>query len=200
MQDAVIPTLASNLGGLFEGTLPPAERNGNRHGGMAMCPYNVYEALDGWVAIFCVTDAHWSTLCGVLGRADLAADARLISTPARVAAAEDIDQAVEGWTRMRTESDIVQRLRSVGIPTAEVKQLKQLVVDPQVQARGMLPTHSHPTMGDVHYFGTPIRVGTPNAGGLGPAPLLGQHTRDVLSSYLGLEPAAIDDLKAEGVV
>lgn len=200
MYDAVIPTLTSNLGGFFEsqGTLP--ERTGNRHNGMAMCPYNVYQTSDGWAAIFCVTERHWLALCEVLGRHDLAAIGELRETSVRASKMGELDDIVEGWTSTVTSKSVVEELVGRGVPAAEVKRLADVVTDVQVAERHMLPETDHPTMGRVHYLGSPIRLSMSRDLDLGPAPLLGQHTRAVLRQCLGIAEEALDNLATASVI
>src|SRR6201995_2215209 len=81
MQDAIVPTLTSNFAGLLESDGDFPERTGNRHGGLSICPYNIYPGASGWVAILCLRAKHWSDLCRVMDRPDLAADP-LLATPA----------------------------------------------------------------------------------------------------------------------
>lgn len=81
MQDAIVPTLTSNLAGLLESSGKFPERTGNRHGGLAVCPHDVHPARDGWLAILCLRPGHWLELCRLMNRTDLAEDPSL-STPA----------------------------------------------------------------------------------------------------------------------
>ena len=77
MHDTVYPMLASSLGGLHndpDRELP--ERTGNRHSGMAVAPYNIYETSDGWLAIICISERHWHGVATALGRPELIDDPR----------------------------------------------------------------------------------------------------------------------------
>ena len=75
MHDTVYPMLASSLGGLHNNPdreLP--ERTGNRHTGMAVAPYNIYDTSDGWLAIICMSERHWRGLATAMGRPELIDD------------------------------------------------------------------------------------------------------------------------------
>jgi formyl-CoA transferase len=98
MQDAIVPSLTSNIAGMLEAGGDFPERTGNRHGGLAVCPYNIYPATDGWVAILCLRVTHWSDLCRVMGRPDLAADPELSTPSGRVGRMDDVDAAVAAWS------------------------------------------------------------------------------------------------------
>jgi crotonobetainyl-CoA:carnitine CoA-transferase CaiB-like acyl-CoA transferase len=200
MQDALLPSLTSNIGGLLEsaGTLP--QRTGNRHGGLAICPYNVYRATDGWLAIFCATDRQWLALCGLMGRPDLAADSSLATNHGRTARMDEVDAIVEGWTSSRSRASGVQTLTAAGIPAAPVNDLAEVVSDPQIEAAGMLPRAAHPTMGSAPSFGNPLRLTDSPPRDLPAAPLLGADSRTVLQQRLGLSHAELDRLAADGVI
>jgi crotonobetainyl-CoA:carnitine CoA-transferase CaiB-like acyl-CoA transferase len=199
MQDAVVPSLASNLAGFFEsgGRLP--ERTGNRHGGLAICPYNLYETADGYVAILCIRDRHWQALARLMGRDDLAADERYQTMPARAGRMEEIDGLVERFTRgVRTDA-LVAALVEAGVPCAPVRSLADLVADPSLR-KGILPEVTHPTAGPVRVFGSPVRLSASEPVPPAPAPLLGQHTAEVLGRLAGVGPEALAELEAAGVV
>jgi formyl-CoA transferase len=200
MQDALLPALASNLSALLDnqGRLP--ERTGNRHGGLALCPYNTYPAQDGWVAIFCATDRQWLSLCEVLDRADLRDDPGLQTNPGRAARMPEIDAIVGEWTSSRSREASLAVLGRVGIPAAPVLAVSEVLDHPQVVASGMLRNIEHPRRGRMRVFGNPINLSNSPQRQLTPAPALGEHTRDVLRQRLGLSDADLERLAAEGAI
>lgn len=200
MQDALLPTLTSNLGGYYSsgGTLP--ERTGNRHGGLSVCPYNVYPAADGWVSILCVTDRHWERFCGVMDRPDLWARTELHTTVGRAANMDEIDEQVGAWTAERGKDEVFRLLKEAGIPAAPLLRLAEVADDPHLRHRGMLRDVAHPTMGTVTTFGTPLRLAESEPVASTPAPLHGQHSRDVLRRHLDLTDAELDRLAADQVI
>ncbi|TYB48202.1 CoA transferase [Actinomadura chibensis] len=200
MQDAVVPSLASSIAGYLDsgGTLP--ERTGNRHGGLAVCPYNVYPAADGWVAVLCMTDGHWRTLCHLMDRADLADDPAFASPPARVAQMDELDELVAAWTADLTRDDVVDRLQGAGVPCAAVRGLADVMSGPLVGADRMIRPVRGADGRPSYAFGSPLRLADsapPPAEG---AAALGEHTEDVLAERLGLDAAEIRELRAENVV
>jgi formyl-CoA transferase len=201
MQDALLPALASNLGAFLDSGGSVPERTGNRHGGLALCPYNTYPAQDGWVAIFCATDRQWLTLCDVLQRPDLRDDPALQTNPGRARRMAEIDAVVGDWTAQRTRAESLEVLGAAGIPAAPVMALRELVDDPQVAASGMLREIEHPHRGPMRVFGSPLRLAdSPPREELSPAPRLGEHTCDVLRERLGLSEAELNDLAARGAI
>jgi crotonobetainyl-CoA:carnitine CoA-transferase CaiB-like acyl-CoA transferase len=200
MQDALLPALASNLSALIdsEGALP--ERTGNRHGGLALCPYNTYPAHDGWVAIFCATDRQWVSLCDVLQRADLREDPTLQTNPGRARRMDELDAIVGEWTSARTRQECLAQLGDAGIPAAPVLALHEVLQDEQIAASGMLRTVQHPRRGTMRVFSSPLNLPDSPLPDLAPAPGLGEHSRAVLRDRLHLSDADLDDLAAEGVI
>lgn len=200
MQEALLPALTSNIAGYYEseGRLP--QRTGNRHGGLAVAPYNVYEADDGWVAIFGVTGAHWKRIVGVMNRPDLLDDAELLTTPGRARRMDEVDAVVGSWASSRSVGEIVQLLGDADVPCAPVKTLADVVSDEHLRERGMLYELEHPTMGVVPAYGPPIRYSRSRTVGGTPSPLLGQHTREVLGERLSLSEAELDELERGGVI
>ena len=200
MQDALLPSLASNLGALIDshGELP--ERTGNRHSGLGICPYNTYLAKDGWVAVFCSTNRHWLVLCRVLDRPDLRDDPTLQDNAGRSARMDEIDAIVGDWTKSRSRGQILEALGHAGIPAAPVLTLKEVMADPQIEASGMFQTVRHPRKGDVRVFGNPLHLSSSPPRQLEPAPALGEHTRTVLRERLHMTEAEIDQLAADGAI
>lgn len=199
MQDAVYASLSSSLGLWWGkhggGELPP--RTGNRHGGMAEAPYNVYPARDGWVAIICVGEIHWHKLLQVMGRADLAQDPRFADLKSRVAHVDAVDAAVSDWTRTLTKQEIFERLIQSGVPAAPVRNLDEVVNDPNMHARGALQHQDHPEFGPIVVQHSPIRFDDLPPGPIPPSRALGADTRAVLEALTRLAPAEIDRI-AEG--
>jgi formyl-CoA transferase len=200
MQDAVLPALASNVGALLDatGTLP--ERTGNRHGGLALCPYNTYPARDGFVAIFCATDRQWLTLCQVIDRPDLRDDPTLATNPARATRMTEIDAIVGEWTSRHTRQECLVVLGEAGIPAAPVLALREVMEDPQVAASGMLRTIEHPRRGKMRVFNSPLSLVDSPRPALEAAPALGEHTRIVLRERLGLTDAELERLAEQGAI
>ncbi|HEY3685326.1 MAG TPA: CoA transferase [Streptosporangiaceae bacterium] len=200
MQDALLPTLTSNLGGYYSsgGTLP--ERTGNRHGGLSVCPYNVYPTADGWVSVLCVTDRHWERFCAVMDRPDLWERTELRTTVGRSAHMDEVDGIVGEWTARLPKAEAFRLLREAGIPAAPLLRLAEVAHDPHIRHRGMLRDVEHPTMGTVTTFGTPLRMSRSEPVASTAAPLHGQHSRDVLRRHLDLTDAELDRLAADQVI
>lgn len=200
MLDAVYPSLSSSLGLHFGtgGDVPP--RTGNRHGGLAEAPYNVYPAADGYIAIICVGDAHWRSLLAAMGREDLLDDPRFASLKDRVAHIDDVDAIVSGWSRTQSKEALFAHLMAHRVPCAPVRTLDEVVNDPHMHERGSLQWQDHPELGRIVVQHSPLRFAGSEPCPLAPSRPLGADTHSVLAERLDLSPEAIEALRRDGVV
>jgi crotonobetainyl-CoA:carnitine CoA-transferase CaiB-like acyl-CoA transferase len=199
LYDAILPSLASNIAGYLDtdGAIP--ERTGNRHGGLAVSPYNAYQTADGWVAILCLHDRHWTALCEVMGRQELVHDPRFSSHAARVAHLDEVDEAVASWTTANSTADVATALNDASVPCAPVKSLREVITDPQVASRRMLEYHTGAER-DWWTMGSPLRLADSPAPAENVVAKLGEHTEQILGEWLSLDGAELDALEAAGVI
>ncbi|MFI5014827.1 MAG: CaiB/BaiF CoA transferase family protein [Hyphomicrobiales bacterium] len=198
MLDAVYPALSSSLGLWFgsQGTVP--QRTGNRHGGLAEAPYNVYPAKDGWLALICVTDLHWKNLTTAMERVDLQEDERLGTLKGRVAHMDEVDDLVSSWTKRFGKEELFTLLMRHRVPCAPVRELAEVTSDAHMHKRGTLQTIDHPDLGPVPLFAGPLRFGDSDPIEIVPSRALGADTDDVLSGFLGKTEAEIKMLRERG--
>jgi CoA:oxalate CoA-transferase len=199
MLDSVYPTLMSSLGLFFGSTGEVPTRTGNRHSGMAEAPYNVYPASDGYVALICVSDAHWRALTQVMDRPELGTAPGLDTRVARVARIDEVDRLVSDWSAQLTKQEIADLLNRAGVPSAPVRELAEVVADPHLRQRGMLREINHPDMGPLVVPASPIHVGDYSPD-LVPSPALGQHNDEIYGDWLGLDAGTLGDLRDRGVI
>ncbi len=188
MHDTIYPMLASSLGALHNNPdrqLP--ERTGNRHSGMAVAPYNIYETNDGWLAVICINERHWHGVATALGRPELIGDPRFSTEKDRVANIDAVDDEVSSVTRSRTRAELVVALQDAGVPCAPVKSVREVDTDEHLIERGMIRYVEHPARGRVPVPGCPLRLSDSRVGPLRPAPALGQSTDEVLAGLPGEE-------------
>ena len=194
MQDCVFPALATQLGTYFQLGHQPA-RTGNRHSGMALAPYNVYQAKDGHVAMICFRGEHWLRLCDAMGRPELKTDARFARTKDRVRNMDEVDALVEAWTRTLTKAEIFAIAQSAGMICAPVQTLEDVVNDPQLLARGTL-AWAEDKWGDQSLkFHTPIRFKGMQTPRVPDMPGLGAHSESVLLEFLGMDANEVARLR-----
>jgi len=196
MQDAIYASLSSNLGmhWFTGGARPELIRTGNRHGGLAESPYNVYKTTDGFIAMICATDAHWKVLSGLIDPVELAANEHYHRLKNRVADMDTIDAIVEAWTRQFSTAEVFEKLMAARVPCAPVRTLDEVMNDPNMHERGALTRISHPRFGDIvvqqspmRYDGVPLRT-------LDPSEDIGTSTEWALRTLTDLDPATIDRL------
>lgn len=176
------------------------ERKGNRHPSMA--PHGVYPARgeDSWVAVAVRSDDEWLALCRVLGADAWTRDAEFRQLAGRLRRQDELDAGLAAWTRERTHLEAMQALQAAGVPAAPCLDALELVQDPQLRARGFMVEIDHPEVGRRTVAGIPGRYGAMPAYHYGPAPCIGEHSREVLCGLLGLSGAEVDELVEKKVV
>lgn len=155
---------------------------------------------DQWVAIGVDSDGQWQSLCAAIGHAELAQDPRLATLDGRQAAHDRIDRAITAWTRERTPQSAMTNLVEAGVPAGVVQRSRDLLKDGQYEHRGFYRYLDHPEMGHIPYAGHQYRISDYDNGPRGPAPLLGQHSFEVLTDILGLSDEAVGAAYANGAV
>jgi CoA:oxalate CoA-transferase len=200
MIETMFPTLASNLGMIHNSPDRRSARTGNRHGGLAVSPYNVYACKDGWFAIICTSEEHWRSLAAGMGRPDLADDARFSSNSQRVKHMAETDALVEAWAADLTRAEISAITSARRVPSAPVRDLHEVLSNPHMTARGMLEKIDHPRLGPIIVPGSPLRYhGTPQMAAT-PSPDIGAHNAEVFGELLGLAADEVAALRADGVI
>lgn len=199
MVETVYPAMASNLADVFN-RKAAAPRTGNRHGGLAEAPYNVYPASDGYVAIISVNESHWIGLARAMGRPELAEDPRLKTVLDRLKHIDLTDQIVSGWSSQLTRNEIAEICRAHRVPCAAVRDLLEVTEDHHLHARGMLREIEHPEYGDILVHRSPLVLHDAAVPEYIPSARLGQHNGEILSEYLGLSTGEIDALRKSGAI
>ena len=199
MVETVYPAMASNLADVFN-RKAAAPRTGNRHGGLAEAPYNVYPASDGYVAIISVNESHWIGLARAMGRPELAEDPRLKTVLDRLKHIDLTDQILSEWSSRLTRNEIVEICRAHRVPCASVRDLLEVTEDRHLHARGMLREIEHPEYGGILVHRSPLVLHDAATPEYIPSARLGQHNSEILSEYLGLSTGEIDALRQCGAI
>jgi glutaryl-CoA transferase len=181
---------------LVEGNIP--RRWGNAH--PSIVPYQSFKTVDGYLVIGVASEGIWRRFCQAIGRAEWADDSRFEKNSNRVEnrslligllAEIFLDRSTDEWLKL---------LNSVGVPCAPVQTVDQVFQAPQVLHREMLVQVEHPTAGIVRMAGIPIKFSATPASVRLPPPLLGQHTEEVLASWLGMDGQEIAELRRKDVI
>ncbi len=178
MYDAVL-ALSEQLVYRYSYTGMVTRPAGNGH--PALCPFDLFEAADGYCAIAAPTERHWPLLCDLIGLPDLALDPRCTTNRERVRNAPFVRGQVTAWTRTRTKAEIVAVLAGK-VPVGPVNTAPEIFEDPHVAVRNMLVDVPHPgSGGDIALPGSPIKLTETPAGIYRRPPLLGEHTDELLA-------------------
>jgi crotonobetainyl-CoA:carnitine CoA-transferase CaiB-like acyl-CoA transferase len=154
-------------------------RLGQAHRGGA--PYQVFRSKDGWVTIGPNTQPLWRKFCAALGRPELAQDARFKDNPSRVANRPALAALLQEVLGQKPTAYWVDLLNTAGVPVGPVQTYDEVFVDPQAVAREMVANIDHPAAGPMRTLGIPVKLSETPGALRRPAPLLGEHTEEVLA-------------------
>jgi crotonobetainyl-CoA:carnitine CoA-transferase CaiB-like acyl-CoA transferase len=135
------------------------------------------------LAVIAPTSEAWAALCGVLGRPDWAGDSSLATAAGRNARGDEIEAALAGWARTRDPIDAAQALQTAGVPAAPVVATHNLVSDPHLSATGAWMRLERRYVGAHLMPAPPYRIDGRRPAVHRPAPLLGEHTAEVLGPF-----------------
>lgn len=162
---------------------------GNTH--PLLCPYGVVASCDGFVAVAAPSDRHWRLLTQLMGRPELGADERYANNQARLSRADEVYGLIEDWTRGLSTAGVVDVLGG-RIPCGPVASAADILRDPHARARQMLVDLPHPGGSTLTVAGTPIKFTATPTAPFTPAPLLGQHTDELLPDHRSTTAATAD--------
>ena len=199
MQDCVFPTLSTVIGSYYSvgHELP---RSGSRHPSKAIAPYNVYQALDGHVAIICIREGHWLKMCNAMDQPGLAVDVRFVDMKSRSANIDEVDRIINAWTGRHTREDIFRITQDNGVICAPVQTIPESLEDKHMLARGSLLKRENPDIGEISQFQTPIRFKDISPPEIHDVHGLSQDTKMVLTEMLSLTEADIEVLRSKKVI
>ncbi|MGO4325938.1 CaiB/BaiF CoA transferase family protein [Cupriavidus sp. 2TAF22] len=160
----------------YTGAVPAPE--GNRH--PLLCPFGLFRARDGWVSIACAHDAFWEKLALAIGRPELVTDEAFATNAARVKHAGLVIEAIEAFTSLRSKEELAQCLGG-RVPFGPVYTSAEVFEDPHYRVREMLVEVEQPgSASPVSIAGVPIKLSATPGAVRRRAPLLGEHTQDIL--------------------
>lgn len=179
--------------------IPGTERRANRSHDMA--PHGAFPCVgeDRWLAIAVRDDDDWRCLVRTAGPAAGLDRPEFATMSGRLDRVEDVERAVAAWTSSQEARDLMLRLQAAGVPAGVVQNTAEMLADEHLRARGWLIPMTHADLGTHRYAGFAWRFSRSELVAESPPPRLGEHSRALLSSELGLSEAEIDVLFADGV-
>ncbi|MEM7285376.1 MAG: CoA transferase [Actinomycetota bacterium] len=197
--EAVVNMLSEHLmrESLESGSAQPAGNRSPEH-----APRGPYPCVgeQQWVVVSVQTDDQWAGLVRALGAPDWATDPSLSTALGRLAAADAIDEHLVAWTSSRDRDEVAAILRADGVPCEPMRNGNDLLDDPHLVARGWTIQFDQPGVGPIGLEG-PAWLSEEMGGPITyPAPLLGEHTREIAAEVLGLDEHTIDEMLAAGVL
>ena len=182
----------------------PAQRRGNGYA-VNNAPADIYPCPpfgpNDFISIYtsrAVDSHHWDRLLDVIGRPELKNEERFSSSDLRSEHAEEIDALINEWSAKHDKREAMMILQEAGVPAAAVFDMLELEQDEHLQNNGTFVTVDHPQRGSFLMCGSAMRMSDSEVEVVA-APLLGEHTREVLGNLLGLDEDEISKLVADGV-
>lgn len=166
----------------------------------SVVPYDGFPARDGTIVIACLADSFWPKLCNALGCPEMGADPRYATMALRREHRVEIEPRIAEITATRTVAEWQCLLEDHDVPHAPLLGVNAALSHPHAIAREMVVEVEHPAAGPIRMLGRPIKFPGAEQAPLGPPPMFGQHTAEVLTRELGLTEEQVEKLRSLGVV
>jgi CoA:oxalate CoA-transferase len=174
-------------------------RRGNRDRYGA--PANTFPTSDGaWVHLATAGEPMFRALCELMGRGELPDDPRFQNNDARMVNVDALEAAIAEWTRTLTAAEVLDKLQALGVPSAKVTRVSELVDHPHLQHRGQIIEMQHPKAGAIPMQGFSVHFGESQMRLRHPPPMLGEHSEAVLREWLSLSGERIAQLRESGSI
>jgi crotonobetainyl-CoA:carnitine CoA-transferase CaiB-like acyl-CoA transferase len=166
-----------------------------------MAPWGPFACSDGWIALIVATERDWGRFCDAIQRPDLVGREGATSGPERAQQmAGWLGEIIADWFAGQTQAEATARLLAAGLPVGPVQDAREIYECPHVEARGLLIDVPDPVLGPIRLVGPPFKMSGDPEPVTGAAPLLGEHTVEILRETLGYTGLDVARLQAEGVV
>jgi crotonobetainyl-CoA:carnitine CoA-transferase CaiB-like acyl-CoA transferase len=171
---------------------------GNGH--PTVVPYTTLATSDGKAVVAIGNDGQFKTACRILGVPELATDPRFVTNADRIRHRSEVEAEIEKRTRTFKTADLVEALTAESVPAGPINTIDKVFADPQVQLREMVHRFQRSDGVEIPTVPYPPKLSETPAECRLPPPRVGEHSREILSEWLGLESAEQDKLFADGVV
>ncbi|MFN3566950.1 MAG: CaiB/BaiF CoA transferase family protein [Burkholderiaceae bacterium] len=162
-------------------------------------PYQAFKAKDGWLNIGGANQSNWERIADVLGHPEWRDDPRFRTNSDRMRNLDALVRAMNDVLATRTRAEWIEAFDAAGVPVGPVHSIGEALSHPQTLARGMVVDLNHPQAGPTRALGCPLHFSETPTSIDRPAPLLGEHTREVLRE-VGYSEEQIDALAADGAI
>jgi crotonobetainyl-CoA:carnitine CoA-transferase CaiB-like acyl-CoA transferase len=180
---------------IYFATGEPPGPSGSAH--ILSAPYQAFRAADGWLTIGGANQPNWERLVRVLDAPEWLEDPRFRSNAERMKHLDALVALMNARLKNRKVDELIAALEAEGVPCGRINSIADMAADPQALAREMVLELEHPRAGRTRALGLPVKLSRTPGKVLRPAPVLGQHTREVLAEF-GFSAAEIDALVASG--
>ncbi|MFZ3000471.1 MAG: CaiB/BaiF CoA-transferase family protein [Undibacterium umbellatum] len=195
--DVQVSMLANmNMNYLASGNAP--KRWGNAHPNIV--PYQTFATADGHIIVAAGNDGQYKKFVQIGGLPELADDPRFSTNPKRVEHRDVLVPILADMVRLKSKQEWITLLEEAGVPCGPINTLNEVFEDPQVLAREMQINLPHPTAGQVKLVASPMKLSATPVTYPSAPPLLGQHTRSVLTDVLAYDTQQLVDLKARNII
>ena len=171
---------------------------GARH--PAITPFEAFASADGHVIIALGNDTLWAKFCEHVSRQELISDKRFQTNADRTENHDQLFPILSEIMSQRTTDDWIDALGNIGVPCGPINAMDKVVAHPQVQAREMITRVAHQITGEVEVPGVPIKLSETPGSVNAPAPSLGEHTTEVLTGLLKMDPDEVEQLKQDRII
>ena len=162
-------------------------------------PYQAFPTADGWITVGAANQANWLRLIEVIEAPELIGDQRFKENSDRMDHLDQLTQVLQPYFQRRTSADWLGRFEKAGLPAGPIYNMKEVLENEQTQARNMVTEVPHQTLGTTKTLGAAVKFSrTPGEVRRG-APILGQHTREILAE-LGFSADEVAQMERDRVV
>ncbi len=197
MYEAVAALLTFNAS-IYYATGDSPRRRGNEH--PTIVPYETFEAADGWINLGVANDDLWQRFCEAAERPELKTDSRFAKASDRVRNRALLVPLVKAVVKRRSRDEWLKRLDSAGVPSGAIRTVGEVCESDVLKARSMVAEMQHPSAGVVKGIKSAMHLSQTPLDSYAPPPMLGQHTREILTGVLGYSASDFDQLARDKVV